>query len=97
MARNKPTEVYSSDHVSYAPCCPACGAAVAAQATVEAMDTPPGWAFFGRKGERWIKCHAFSGPHEFIHFVTRLNGRYSHRLAWLAPDGATEGEQYKLL
>lgn len=97
MARNKPTEVYSSDHVSYAPCCPACGAAVALQATVEAMDTPPGWAFFGRKGERWIKCHAFSGPHEFIHFVTLLNGRYSHRLAWLETDGATEGEQYKLL
>lgn len=99
MARKarKPVEVISGQHVAYAPSCPACGASVSSQATVEAMDAPPGWAFFGRKGERWIKCHAFSGPHEFIHFVTLLNGRYSHRLAWLEPDGAMEGEQYKLL
>jgi len=60
------------------------------------MDAPAGWAFFGRKGERWIKCHAFAGPREFVHFVTLLNGRYSHRLAWLETDGDTGGGQRSL-
>ena len=98
MARKTktPVEVISGQSAFYAPTCPACGVAVTSQATVEAMDTPPGWAFFGRKGERWIRCHAFLGTREFIHFITLLNDRRDHRLAWLDPDPADEQEQYKL-
>jgi len=93
----KPVEVYSKEYQSYAPCCPVCGTPITLQATVEAMDVPAGWHFFGRQGERWIKCRGFSGVTEFIHFVTLLNGRYSHRLAWLNEADKTPVAEQRML
>lgn len=81
----KPNELITGQSSLYAPKCPACGASIHSQATVERFDEPQGWSFFGRRGERWEKCRGSSGPYKFIHFLTLLNGRYNHRLAWIVP------------
>lgn len=80
-----------------APTCPACGAAVALQATVEEFGKPAAWHFWGRAGERWAKCRGERNGIEFVHFMTLLNGAYSHRLAWIKRQPVeVEAEQARL-
>jgi len=85
------------DPVMYKPCCPQCGAAIQLQATVETFGEPQGWDFYGYQGERWIKCRGELGAHPYTHFITLLNGRQSHRIAWIAPDKTAEATQDVLL
>lgn len=81
-----------------APRCPACGAAVALQATVEEFGQPSAWHFWGREGERWTRCRGEQNGVQFVHFMTLLNGSYSHRLAWITRRPvAASAEQMQLL
>lgn len=66
-----------------APSCPTCGAAINTQAIVEAFNAPPKWHFWGSEGQRWKKCSGKQGAYEFTHFIVLINGRRSHRLAWV--------------
>lgn len=92
MAR--PEIVTHSKH--YAPRCPTCGSPVSLQATVEAFGEPRGWHFYGRQGERWIKCRTETGGHEFVHFVTLVDGRFSHRIAWFRPPAPEPPQQMEM-
>ena len=79
----KTATVISGEATRSAPKCPTCGTAIALQATVEAFGQPAAWHFWGVAGERWIKCTGHHNGHDFTHFMTVVNGAYSHRLAWL--------------
>lgn len=97
MKRNKPALI--TGHIALrAPRCPTCAAEVAVQATVDEFGQPAAWHFWGFEGARWVKCRGEQNGVEFVHFVTLVNGVYSHRLAWInrRPAPATE-EQIKLL
>ena len=93
----KPTEYMTGQSALYAPKCPHCGASIDLQATVESFGAPQGWQFYGYQGERWIKCRGESGAYQFTHFITLVNRRQSHRLAWVKPAVEVTTEQPALL
>ena len=65
----------------WSPKCPVCGAAILAQAAVDAF-VPDDWvSFWGYKDSRWKKCEGVQGSRPFVHFYIMLNGRLNHRLA----------------
>jgi hypothetical protein len=101
MARRKtmpkPKEVMTESNALFLPRCPLCDAPVTTQATVEKFGAPQGWTFYGTAGERWIKCRGESGVHPFVHFITLINGRSDHRLAWIKPEVKPVGVQETLL
>jgi hypothetical protein len=81
----------------YLPRCPLCGATIQTQATVNEFLAPQGWTFYGRAGERWIKCRGETGAVPFVHFITLVNGRQDNRLAWIKPEATPAGVQETLL
>jgi hypothetical protein len=93
----KPKEVETDTTALFLPTCPACGAPIQTQATVEKFGAPQGWTFYGLPGERWKKCKGQSGPNEFIHFVVAVNGRPHHRLAWIKAAALPNATQPELL
>lgn len=93
----KPTEFMTRDTTLYSPKCPTCGELIDLQATVESFGAPQGWQFYGYQGERWIKCRGESGAYQFTHFITLLNGRHSHRLAWIKAAVEVEATQESFL
>lgn len=96
MKHNKPAIVTGTIALR-APTCPDCGAEVGLQTTVDEFAQPAAWHFWGREGARWVKCRGEKGGVEFVHFITLLDGAYSHRLAWLQRQPAeAEAEQVKL-
>ena len=58
--------------------CPECGQRCATQATVTKWLDPPEWGFYGKQGERAIKCQ---GSH-FVHFWVTVDGGKQNRIAW---------------
>ncbi len=77
----------------WSPKCPVCGAAILAQAAVDAF-VPDDWvSFWGYKDSRWKKCEGVQGSRPFVHFYIMLNGRLNHRLAWLPALKDAPGEQ----
>jgi hypothetical protein len=92
----KPAEVQLNGEVALL-CCPNCGARVSTSAVVNEFLAPQGWIFYGRAGERWIKCQGESGAIPFVHFITLVNGRQDNRLAWIKPEPAPIGVQEALL
>jgi hypothetical protein len=93
----KPTEYLTGQSALYVPRCPLCEAPIDLQATVESFGAPQGWQFYGYQGERWIKCRGESGAYQFTHFITLLNGRHSHRLAWIKAAVDVEATQESFL
>jgi hypothetical protein len=93
----KPQEVITDAPALFLPRCPLCDDLISTQATVEEFGSPQGWQFYGRSGERWIKCRGNSGTCEFIHFITLINGRPSNRLAWIKPTGQNDNVEQGIL
>ena len=93
----KPTEIITGQSTLYAPLCPHCGAPIDLQASVETFGAPQGWQFYGYQGERWIKCRGDSGANQYVHFIVMLNGRHSHRVAWIKPESEPEVTQGSFL
>ncbi len=60
--------------------CPNCNQEVESTAIVAAFNDPPGWAFWGVEGQRWIVCRAAG----YVHFRVCVDGRMYHRLAQIA-------------
>lgn len=58
--------------------CPECGQRCATQATVTKWLDPPEWDFYGKPGQRAIKCQ---GSH-FVHFWVTVDGGKQNRIAW---------------
>lgn len=92
----KPIEIVT-DSAQFRAQCPACGAAISTQATVEKFGEPAKWDFWGRAGERWARCKGEAGGYEFVHFRAMLNGRFSERLAWIKPTPEAQPVQETLL
>ena len=95
-ATNKPT-VITGTPSQHATACPACGEAIAAQAVVDGWLEPPGWDFWGRKGERWLRCSGERNGYRYTHFLVVFDGRYTHRLAWQRLAGEPAAAQGRLL
>ena len=64
---------------------PKCNQEIESTALVDAFNDPPGWAFWGEPGARWVVCQAAG----YVHFRVTINGRRYHRLATIAPDVTT--------
>ena len=62
--------------------CPKCKAEMNASAVVEVWPEPAGWQFYGKPGQRFIRCRGQQGGRGFIHFIVTENGRQYHRLAY---------------
>jgi hypothetical protein len=62
--------------------CPTCATRLESTAIVAAFNDPPGWAFWGQEGGRWIVCQGAG----FVHFRVRVDGRTYHRLARIATE-----------
>lgn len=91
----KPVEIVT-DMTQYTPHCPRCREPIAVQATVEKFNEPYKWDFWGRPSQRWIKCRGDVNGRGYVHFVTLINERPSHRLAWLAASRADTHTQMEL-
>lgn len=92
----RPVEIVT-DETQHVPRCPQCREPIAVQATVERFNEPYKWEFWGRPSERWIKCQGNQGGHNYVHFVTLVNGAASHRLAWVVAPRKTPYEQMELM
>ena len=57
--------------------CPKCNQEIESTALVDSFNDPPGWAFWGEPGARWVVCQAAG----YVHFRVTINGRRYHRLA----------------
>ncbi len=62
--------------------CPKCKAEMNASAVVEVWPEPAGWQFYGKPGQRFIRCRGESGGRGFIHFIVTEDGCTYHRLAY---------------
>lgn len=71
----------------YRPSCPECDAMIQAQAAVDVFMVPEGWQFYGEKGKRVKVCEGVFMGYPFIHFVVKLPGGVSNRLAWFEIEG----------
>jgi hypothetical protein len=76
--------------IASVPTCPTCGAAIGAQAIIEAWEPDSGWQFYGEPGARSIRrgCdneHQLSDGRlvAYRHFIVSVNGARQHRLAWI--------------
>ena len=65
--------------------CPICLHPLESTALVAAFNDPPGWAFWGEPGARWVVCQTAG----YVHFRVQINGRRYHRLATIAPEVTT--------
>jgi hypothetical protein len=64
--------------------CPQCNEPLHASAIVAAFNEPANWtAFWGEQGKRARKCTGQRDGHSFTHFVVVVNGKRTHRLAWV--------------
>ena len=70
--------------------CPKCNQEVESTALVAAFNDPPGWAFWGEPGARWVVCQAAG----YVHFRVQINGRRYHRLATIAPEVKTPAPRH---
>jgi hypothetical protein len=94
----KPTIITIQENIvsPWTPRCPVCGTEITAQAAVDEFK-PDGWvSFWGYDGARWKKCGGEQGGRPFVHFYVELNGRASHRLAWLPMPEENPAEQTTL-
>lgn len=95
MSKKQKQLTINSDTATTSPRCPQCKAPIGVQATVAKFGEPQAWDFWGTPGERWKLCEGAMGAYRFIHFKATVNGRFSHRLAWIqatAEPAAVQGE-----
>lgn len=81
----------------WSPRCPSCGHVIGIQATVSAWLDQPAWHFWGAVGQRWRHCAGERNGYEYVHFSAEINGRLSHRLAWIRAAEDVGAEQGRLL
>lgn len=62
--------------------CPNCNTEINAAAVVEVWPEPSGWQFYGKPGQRFIRCRGQHGGRGYVHFVVNEEGRQYHRLAY---------------